>query len=88
LSKSDDFLQLKADMMGLKITRVQTHEAGTLGVALISSVAIGMYPTIEAAVGKMVKTTDVFHPDMKRKAEYQKKYQRYKKLYDAVRPLV
>jgi xylulokinase len=88
LSKSDDFLQLKADMMGLKITRVQTHEAGTLGVALISSVAIGMYPTIEAAVGKMVKTTDVFHPDMKRNAEYQEKYQRYKKLYDAVRPLV
>lgn len=88
LSKSDVFLQLKADMMGIPITRVQTHEAGTLGVALISSVAIGMYSSVEEAIKALVVTTDTFIPNDAKHTKYKKKFDRYKQVYPAVRPIV
>lgn len=87
LSKSDIFLQLKADMMGIPVTRIQTHEAGTLGVGILASVAVGHFSSIQKAVQSLVKTTEIFKPDPARHEAYLQKFSRYKKLYPAVRPL-
>lgn len=87
LSKSDLFLQLKSDIMGIPVTRIQTHEAGTLGIGILASVAVGHFSSIQEAVQSLVKTTDVFRPDPSRHAAYLTKFERYKKLYPAIRPL-
>ena len=87
LSKSDLFLQLKSDIMGIPVTRIQTHEAGTLGIGILASVAVGHFSSLQEAVQSLVKTTDVFRPDPARHAGYLTKFERYKKLYPAIRPL-
>ena len=63
-------------------------EAGATGSAMLVGVALGLYPSLEAAAERMVKVREVFQPRAHIHEQYEAVYQRYKKLYDAVRPLV
>lgn len=85
LAKSDQYLQLKADIMGRKVTSMQVSEAGTLGVAILAGTASGMFGSIEEAVKCLVKTKKEFYPDKKLHDIYMEKFQTYKKIYPAVK---
>lgn len=85
LAKSDPFLQLKADMMGKKVTTLNVSEAGTLGVAILAGTASGVYKSLEDAVGKLVKKKKEFYPDEKLHDIYTEKFQTYKRIYPAVK---
>lgn len=88
MAKSEQFLQLKADMMGKRIVSLHVSEAGTLGVAILAAVASGIYPSLEAAVAKLVKTRQVFLPDERQTARYQESFEQYKRLYPAVKTVL
>jgi xylulokinase len=87
LAKSDPFLQLKADMMGRKVTTMQVSEAGTLGVAILAGTASGVYRSTEEAVKRLVKIKKEFYPDKKLHEIYIEKFQTYKKIYPAVKSI-
>ena len=84
LAKSDLFLQLKADMMGRKVTTLHVSEAGTLGVAILAGTACGIYTSIDDAVQKLVRIRKEFYPDEKLHEIYMEKFQVYEKIYPAV----
>ncbi|MBQ3424260.1 MAG: carbohydrate kinase, partial [Clostridia bacterium] len=69
--------QMFCDMIGLPCNRVDVKELGTLGMARILQVALGMVPSFEAFADQ--KATS-FVPDMDRHAEYVKIYQLFKDL--------
>ncbi len=85
LAKSEPFMQLKADMMGKKVTTLNVSEAGTLGVAILAGTASGVFSSIEDAVGKLVKKGKEFEPDRKLNEIYQEKFETYKRIYPAVK---
>ena len=85
MARHDTFLQLKADMMGKKITSMQISEAGTLGVAILAGTASGIYQNIEEAVKKLVKTKREYYPNEKLHEIYMEKFQSYKKIYPAIK---
>lgn len=87
LAKSEPFLQLKADMMGRKVTTLRISEAGTLGVAILAGTASGVYGSIEGAVEKLVKKKKEFYPDGKLHEMYKEKFETYKRIYPAVRSI-
>jgi xylulokinase len=87
LAKSDPFLQMKADMMGKKVTTLQVSEAGTLGVAILAGTACGVYKNVEDAVQKLVKKKKEFYPDEKLHEIYAEKFQTYKRIYPAVKQI-
>lgn len=87
LAKSDAYLQLKADMMGRKVTAMCVSEAGTLGVAILAGTASGMYKNIGEAVKNVVKIKKQFYPDKKNHEIYMEKFQTYKKIYPAVKSI-
>jgi xylulokinase len=84
MSKSEAYLQLKADMMGRRISSLDVPEAGTLGVAILAGVASGLYPDIESAVGSLVHRKREFEPDMAMHARYLERFTSYKLMYPAV----
>lgn len=85
LARSDAFLQLKADMMGKKVTTLNISEAGTMGVAMLAGTAAGLYGNLEAAVERLVKKKREFLPDPVLHALYQEKYATYQRIYPAIR---
>jgi len=64
-SKSSEICQICADMLGLPVKRIQTHEACGLGSSIIAFVSLGIYKDINEAIANMVKVKDIFEPDMK-----------------------
>ncbi len=87
LSKSDLVLQTKADILAMDIHRLKTPHTGTLAVAILASVAMGIYPTLEVAVEKMVHTEKVFTPNMENHEKYMEQYRKYKKMYECIKTI-
>ena len=87
-AKSKLWMQMKADVLGVPLDTLETEDAGTVGCAMMAGVAAGAFADLAAAKGKMVRRTGTFEPDAARHAAYDKVYSRYRRLYEAVRPLV
>ena len=87
-AKSKVWMQMKADILNLPITSLKTSDAGTVGSAMLTSVAVGVFRNLEEAAAVMVRQRETYNPDPLRHAQYMQIYERYKKVYQAVRPLV
>jgi xylulokinase len=85
LAKSEVFLQLKADMMGRKVSTLRISEAGTMGVAMLAGTAAGVYGNLGEAVARLVKKKREFCPDPVLHAHYQERFAIYRKIYPAVK---
>lgn len=87
-ARSQVWMQMKADLLNLPMVAMETEDAGTVGCAMLTGVAIGVYADIPQAAAVMVKPLRVYTPRPEMHLAYEKHYARYCKLYDAVRPLM
>lgn len=87
-AKSDLWLQLKADIMGRKVATVSVNEAGTTGTAILAGIATGVYGSVEEAVERLVKVEKEFYPDERNHRIYAEYYQKYKRMYQAVKEIL
>ena len=87
-SKSDLACQILADTFGLPVKRIHTHEACSLGAAMVAFVTKGEFADFDEAIKSMVHEKDVFTPDPKNHEIYMNMYNKvYRKIYKNVRPL-
>lgn len=82
------WMQMKADMLNKEIVSLETVDAGTVGSAMLTGIAVGVFKDLDEAAGIMVKPMATYKPDLEKHNEYMKIYERYSKVYDAVRPLM
>lgn len=87
-AKSRIWMQMKADVLNLPITALKTSEAGTVGSAMLTGIAVGVYKDLQDAADHMVQETDIYYPRPEMHRKYMKVFERYKQVYNAVRPLV
>ena len=59
-SQSKEICQITADMLGIPVCRVQTHETSGLGAAIIGFTGMKEFENIGEAVKSMVHNTDMF----------------------------
>lgn len=87
-SQSDEICQITANMFGLPVKRIQTHEASGLGSSIAGFVAMGVFHNYEEAIKSMVHEKDVFVPNMEEYEAYQKLYTNiYTQIYSKLLPL-
>ena len=79
-SNSDLYMQMIADMYGVKAVRNTVNGAAALGSAICVAVATGLYPDFTAAVNAMVEEKDEFIPNPDNHAKYQAFNAVYKQL--------
>lgn len=80
------WLEILADVLGKDITKNDNSESGARGVAILSSVASGIYKSVEQAAQKM--NSAVLTPvcaDVEKNEKYNKIYEVYKALYAGIR---
>jgi xylulokinase len=87
-ARSEMWLQMKADILGIPITRMSNDEAGTVGSIMLTGAAIGYFESLEAAGSKLAKPLHTYMPRPEMHRQYAGHYQRYRKVYDAIRPLL
>jgi len=87
-SKSDEIMQITADVFGLKTSRLHTSNLSALGAAIDATVALGTYGSFPEAVAGMVRVKDVFTPRDESARIYDRLFQEvYKEMYSTLSPL-
>jgi xylulokinase len=80
-ARSDAWLQLMADMLGVPLARPKITEATALGAAILAGVGAGVYHSAAEAVDTLVKIDRRFEPDMGRYQQYGERFAKYPLLY-------
>lgn len=87
-SKSELACQILADTFGLPVKRIHTHEACSVGAAMVAFVAKGEFSGFDEAIKSMVHEKDVFTPNRENHEIYMGIYNKvYRRIYKNVRPL-
>ncbi len=87
-AKSKCWMQMKADVLDLPITALQTIDAGTVGSAMLTGIVVGLFKDLPDAAAHMVQETETYYPRKEMHEEYMKVFKRYRAVYKAVRPLM
>ena len=76
-AKSDVWMQMIADVTGIKVEAVTSVEPGAMGAAMAASVCIGAYDDYRVAAQHMVTVGKTFVPDPAAHSVYDLKYAKY-----------
>ncbi|MCR5545138.1 MAG: carbohydrate kinase [Lachnospiraceae bacterium] len=87
-ARSKVWMQMKADVLNVPFIALSTIDAGTVGCAMVTGVAIGLFSDLNEASKLMVKKECIYEPREYQHSLYMNMFDKYKKLYDAVRFLV
>lgn len=85
---SATWMQMKADVLGIPITSLATVDAGTVGSAMMTGIALGVFKNLDDAAGHMIQTKSEYLPREEYHKKYMEVFERYEKIYEAVRPLM
>lgn len=87
-ARSAVWMQMKADVLNLPITALKTVDAGTVGSAMLTGAATGLFRDLKEAAAHMVEETVTYEPRPEMHEKYMRVFARYSRVYEAVRPLV
>ena len=86
-AKSPLWKKIIANIMNIKVDVIESEEGPALGGAMLAAVACGEYESVEAAAEKLVKVVDTVEPTPEIAAKYEERYQQFKEIYPACKPL-
>ena len=86
-AKSPLWKKIIANVMNLKVDVLENEEGPSMGGAMLAGVGCGAYPDVEAIGKKMAHVVDTVEPEEELVAKYEERYQKFKELYPALRPL-
>ena len=86
-ARSRIWKQMEADITGRPVLTTANEEAATLGAAILAGKAIGLYSSVEEAVGQMVQIKERFEPTPESMPIYDTSFRTYVDLYNSLCPL-
>ncbi len=87
-ARSDVVCQITADIFGLPVKRIQTHEACSIGASMVAFISNGIFNGYEDAIKHMVREKDVFKPREKEHEQYMELYLgAYRKIFGRLEPI-
>jgi len=84
-ARSDTWLQIKADITGKLIQKVDVDETGCMAVAVLAGYGVGKFKTVEEVLNSWVKIGKEFKPDTRKFNKYENKYDQWLKVYDSLK---
>ena len=86
-AKSPLWKKIIANVLDVKVDVIETEEGPAYGGALLAAMACGEFGSIEEATNTVVKVIDTIDPEEGLVAKYEEKYNKFKKIYPAVKDL-
>lgn len=86
-AKSPLWKRMIANILNLKVDVIESEEGPALGGAMLAAVACGEFKNVEEAAAKIVKIVDTVEPEAELVAKYEDRYQKFKEIYPACKPL-
>jgi len=86
-AKSLLWKEILANVLNLELDSVESEEGPGYGAAMLAAVACGEYESVQSAAEKLVKVTSTVKPYAEISARYEERYQVFRQIYPAVKPL-
>ena len=86
-AKSPLWRKIIANVMNVKVDVLSHEEGPAMGGAMLAAVGCGAYPDVETIGRKLVKVVDTIEPEPELVARYEERYQKFKRLYPAMKDL-
>lgn len=86
-AKSLLWRKILANVLNLRLEIIESEEGPALGGAILAAVACGEYATVKEACEAIVKVVDVVEPEPELVKKYEERYEKFKKIYPAIRGL-
>ena len=86
-AKSELWCKIIANVLNIELDIPQTEEGPGYGGAMLAMVACGEYANVEACADKLIKIKKTIKPDAEISARYEKQYDKFSKIYPALKPV-
>jgi len=86
-AKSDHWLQIKADILGVPFKRLKQTECSLVGAAIIAGLGINTWNSPQQAAAQFTHPEARFEPNPTAHALYREKHHRFKELHACLAPL-
>ena len=86
-AKSPLWKKIIANVLNLKVDIIESEEGPGYGGAMLAAVACGEYKTVEEIATKLVRVIDTVEPIPEFAAKYEVKYQQFRQIYPACKPI-
>ncbi len=86
-AKSPLWKTIVANVLGLRVDTVRTQEGPSYGAAILAAVCCGVFASPKEAADRLIAVTESISPDPLLVEKYNERYQVFKKLYPALKPL-
>jgi xylulokinase len=86
-AKSPLWCKILANVMNVKVDKINCEEGPGYGAAILAAVGCGVYSSVEEAASKFITVVDTIDQDEELVAEYEKRYQVFKSIYPALIPV-
>jgi len=84
-AKSPLWCKIIADVLNVKVDKINSAEGPAFGAAILAAVGCGKYPSVEDAAGKLIKVIETTEQDPEVAVLYNKKYEVFKELYPTLK---
>ncbi len=86
-AKSPIWKKMAANILNLKVEVIASEEGPAFGGAMLAAAGCGEYKTVEAAAKSIVQVVETIEPERKLAEKYEERYQKFRKIYPAVKEL-
>ena len=86
-AKSPLWRKIVANVLGIPVDIMKSEEGPGLGGAMLAAVVCGEYTSVEDAASHIVKVVDTVEPDPDLVKKYDEKYQKFAKIYPALKDI-
>ncbi len=86
-AKSPLWKKIFANVLNIKLDIVESEQGPGMGGAMLAMVADGAYPSVREACTSLVHVVDTIEPEPELAALYEKRYQEYRLIYPALKPV-
>jgi L-xylulokinase len=87
VSRNPAVVQMFADVLGMPVTVTETDEAAAWGAALCAGSGAGVFADPQSDPRDTASIAKTCRPDAARSADYEKRYQVFREIADAMIPL-
>jgi len=86
-AKSPLWCKIIADVLNVKVDKINSEEGPAFGAAILATVGCGKYASVEEATSKLIKVIETTEQDQAEVELYNKKYDVFKQLYPALKDM-
>jgi D-xylulose kinase len=83
-ARSETWMQIQTDVLGIPVIRTEMEEATALGAAILACKGISLFKSVTEAADEMVRPIMPLTPTAENRAVYERGFKRYKHLYRAI----